>query len=198
MQCALVNWFVTYAVIEFIKTAEKRRARYCKRAAHLTMAKCAVKLLSSNRISSNTKATGDITGILDIFGKKAVQETQRAPYVLKTEWVPYSLYANSESSSSLHVKVKNVSGAPLLTSVVVDLPKNLKFDRVGMVAHNEAKLGSVAPNEEKEVRFDVSSSVSADPGTYAVEVTVYAHYGDYTHLMNSAKKLAPVNVIQAR
>jgi uncharacterized membrane protein len=138
-----------------------------------------------------------MAGIFNIFGKRDVSTdlTKNSPYKLSTELVPYKLYANKSSTASLMVRVKNVTNEILMTSVVAELPSQLGFDELGMSKQREIRLGELAPNEEKEVRFDVFSGVSSDPGEYTMMLTAIAHYRDYGHVINAVKKRTALNVI---
>ncbi len=115
--------------------------------------------------------------------------------MVKGEWVPYHLKANTSSTASLALSIKNVAREPLLTSVTVSLPKGLKFDKAGAVKSSEVRLGTIDPGLTKETMFDVMGDVSTGAGTYVVELTVYAHYGDYAHVMNSVRKNVHINVV---
>ena len=46
------------------------------------------------------------------FGKKNVSEdlTKKSPYRIMTEWMPYKLYSGKKSTSSLTIKLKNMTG----------------------------------------------------------------------------------------
>ena len=136
-------------------------------------------------------------GIFNIFGKKDVSSAliSNTPYRISTEWVPYKLYANRQNSVSLMVKVKNLTGEILLTSVVAELPKQLGFDEMRVAKERELRLGKMAPNEEKEIRFEVFSGITSDPGDYTVTVTTIAHYMDYGHVINAVKKRTTVSVV---
>ncbi|MDE1856227.1 MAG: hypothetical protein KGH49_03265, partial [Candidatus Micrarchaeota archaeon] len=65
----------------------------------------------------------------ELFGKKNVSQeiAKPSPYRILTEFVPYKLYANRKTSSTLSIKLKNMTTEPLMTSVVVKLPKQLAF-----------------------------------------------------------------------
>lgn len=135
---------------------------------------------------------------MDIFGvfkKKTDQAGAKLPYLVMTEWMPYRLYANQKGSASLMVKIKNVTNDTLLSSVSVELPKNLGFDPTSMSKLKEVKLGNIAPNEQKELHFDVYNSVGADKGKYSVDLTVMSHYRDYGHIIDSVKKPSPIEVV---
>ena len=136
-------------------------------------------------------------GIFNLFGKKDVVTdlTKQSPFKLATEWIPYRLYANRKSNSMLIVRVKNMTQEVLLTSVVAELPKQLGFGAVALTKEQEMRLGEVAPDEEKEVRFDVYSTLNSDPGEYTLNLTAIAHYRDYGHVINAVKKRVTVEVV---
>jgi len=138
-----------------------------------------------------------MVGIFNIFGKRDASNDlmKSPPYRLSTELVPYKLYANKSSSASLMVKVKNMTGEVLLTSVVAELPGQLGFDEVGVSKQREIRVGEIAPHDEKEVRFDVYGSVTSDPGEYTIILTAIAHYRDYGHVINAVKKRSTLNVV---
>jgi len=138
-----------------------------------------------------------MAGIFNIFGKRDVSDdlTKNAPYRISTEMVPYKLYANKSSSASLMVRVKNVSKEILLTSVVAELPTQLGFDEVGVSKQRELRVGELAPQEEKEVRFDLFSGINSDKGEYTLNLTAIAHYRDYGHVINAVKKRTTLNVV---
>ena len=109
--------------------------------------------------------------------------------------MPYKLYANRSSSASLMVKIKNMTGEVLLTSVVAELPSQLGFDEVGVSKQREIRVGEIAPHDEKEVRFEVFGSVTSDPGEYTILLTAIAHYRDYGHVINAVKKRSTLSVV---
>lgn len=136
-------------------------------------------------------------GIFNLFGKKDVVTdlTKPSPFKVATEWVPYKLYANRKSNSMLIVKLKNMTQEVLLTSVVAEVPKQLGFGAVGLSKEQEQRLGDIAPGEEKEIRFDVYSSLNSDPGEYTLNLTAIAHYRDYGHVINAVKKRVTIEVV---
>lgn len=136
-------------------------------------------------------------GIFNIFGKRDVSAdiTKNVPFRLSTELVPYRLYANRNSSASLIVRVKNMTSEVLLTSVVLELPNQLGFDQVGMSKQREIRIGEVAPQDEKEVKFEVFGTAKSNPGEYTTTLTAIAHYRDYGHVLNAVKKRTTINVV---
>ena len=134
--------------------------------------------------------------ISDLFGKKRVEDIQKStPFRIMTEFVPYKMYANRKSSSSLNIKLKNLTSEPLMTSVVVELPKQLSFDQMGLTKEKELRLGDITPEEEKQSRVDIYSDVGTEKGEYTITVTALAHYRDYGHVLNAIKKRTSVEVV---
>jgi len=135
--------------------------------------------------------------IFNIFGKKDSSSDlmKSLPYKLFYEWVPYKLYSDRKSSSSLFLRVRNLTKDILLTSIVVELPKQLSFDEIGVSKEREVRLGELQPNEEKEARIDVFNGMNADPGDYTVLLTAIAHYRDYGHVINALKKRTTISVV---
>lgn len=136
-------------------------------------------------------------GIFNIFGKKDVASdlAKPSPYKLSTEWIPYKLYSHKKSSAMLIIRLKNQTQEVLLTSVVAELPKTLGFDVINVAKEREARLGNVAPGDEKELRFEVFSGLNSDPGEYTLNLTAIAHYRDYGHVINAVKKRVTVEVV---
>ncbi len=136
-------------------------------------------------------------GIFNLFGKKDVgsELTTGSPFKLSTEWVPYKLYASRNSSSTLVVRVRNTTGEVLLTSLVAELPKQLAFEAMGITKEREIRVGELAPNVERELKFEVYSGLGTDPGEYTLNLTAIAHYRDYGHVINAVKKRVTVGVV---
>lgn len=136
--------------------------------------------------------------IFNIFGKKDVgsELSKTSPFKIATEWVPYKLYANRKSSSTLYVRVKNNTNEVLLTSVIIELPDRLGFDDIGLQKQREIRVGDLAPAEEKELKFGVYNGVDADSGEYTVTLTAIAHYRDYGHILNAIKKRTTVDIVE--
>jgi len=132
---------------------------------------------------------------LNIFGRKENKEEYKLPYRITTEWIPYKLYANQRSSSTLHVKIKNTTKEPLLTSLAVQLPDNLGFDAIALSRYKLEKIGEIAPDEEKEVDIPVYNSANADRGEYTVTIVATAHYRNYEYVINALRKSSTVQVV---
>ncbi len=139
----------------------------------------------------------DFMKLFNLFGKKNVSDelNKAAPYRIITEFVPYKLYANRKSTTSIIVKVKNNTSEPLMTSIVVEVPKQLSMDEMGLLKSKEIRVGDIAPNEEKELRADVYSGPGTEKGEYTISVTAFAHYRDYGHVLNAMKKRTSIEVV---
>ncbi len=134
-------------------------------------------------------------GLFNLFGKKDVSElVNNSPFRLATVWVPYTLYANKNGSTTLNVKIKNVTEEPLLTSLVVELPPSLGFEKTGLSKQREVRIGELAAGEEREVGVEVFGGMKSDPGEYTVVLTAMAHYRDYGHVINAVKKRTSLKV----
>ncbi len=136
-------------------------------------------------------------GLLDLFGKKDVTADlgARFPYYMKTEFVPYKLRSLERSSSALIVTVRNLTGEPVMGSVVISVPRQLSVDSTGLSREKEIRFGSLLPNEQREARFEVFSDVKTDKGEYTITVTAFVHYRDYAHILNSMRKRAVIEAV---
>ncbi len=136
-------------------------------------------------------------GLLDIFGKKEVSGELgvKIPFIIRTEFTPYKLKSQVRSSVALNIGLKNITGEPVLVSVVVELPKQLSFDSVGASKQKEVRLGNLANNEEKVASIDVFSGTGTDKGTYTITITAFIHYRDYAHILNEMRKRTVVEAI---
>jgi len=93
------------------------------------------------------------------------------------------------------VKVMNITKEVLLTSVVAEVPGQLGFDEMNLSKQREVRLGELQPNELKEVRIPVYSSMKSDAGEYTLTLTAIAHYRDYGHVLNMVKKRVAVEIV---
>lgn len=136
-------------------------------------------------------------GLFDLFGKKNVSSElgERFPYTMKTEFVPYKLKSRERSSSTLMVTLKNITGEPVMGSVVVSVPRQISLDQTGLSKEKEVRLGTMAPDEQKVASIDLYSDVGTDRGEYTVTVTSFVHYRDYGHILNSMRKRAVVEAV---
>ncbi len=129
-------------------------------------------------------------GLLDMFGKKDVSAGlgARFPYSIRTEFVPYRLRSVEKSSTTIFIRLKNLTGEAVMGSVVVSVPKQLSVDSTGLSNEKEVRLGMLAPGEERESRIEIYGDVRTEKGEYTVTVTSFVHYRDYAHILNSMRK----------
>ncbi len=136
-------------------------------------------------------------GIMDLFGKKDVSDdlTKKIPYVMRYRFNPYRLVANRNNSVRLMLTVKNATGEPLMTSVVLKVSKGLGFDESCLGQVREIRFGNVGPKEEKELDVEIFGKLQTQPGEYKVLVTAFSHYRDYAHILNSESKKIGLRVV---
>lgn len=136
-------------------------------------------------------------GIFDLFGKKDVAEDlqKQVPYMIKTEFVPFRLKANSRSSTTLMLNLKNLTSAPVISSIVIELPDRLSLDQTGLQKAKELRLGTLGPNEAKDAKIEIYSGPGTDKGEYTISITAFIHYRDYAHVLNAMKKRNVLQVI---
>lgn len=119
----------------------------------------------------------------------------RRHLICQRNFFPYKLQSKKSSSATLIVKVKNVTKEVLLTSIVVEAPNQLGFDEMIMAKQRELRIGEMQPEESKEVKFPLYSSLKSDPGEYTLSLTAIAHYRDYGHVLNAVKKRVAVEIV---
>ncbi|MGC8479412.1 MAG: hypothetical protein ACP5M9_01960 [Candidatus Micrarchaeia archaeon] len=135
--------------------------------------------------------------LFDLFGKKDVSSdiSKKLPFMLTTEFVPYRLKSREKNNCTLNIKVKNLMNEAVLSSVVIELPKQLSFDSMGMSKQKEIKIGNMAPNEEKYNYVEIYGGVGTDKGSYTITLTAFVHYRDYAHIINEMRKRVILEVL---
>jgi uncharacterized membrane protein len=128
--------------------------------------------------------------LFDIFGKKDVGEEliKKVPYGMKLNFHPYRLNANKMESVLMIIELKNLKEEVLLTSVIVQLPKNLGFDQTALSNAREIRLGEIKPGEEKVIKVELWGNPRTDAGDYTIDVTAICHYRNYGYMLNAEKK----------
>ncbi|MEM0200976.1 MAG: hypothetical protein QXD23_01060 [Candidatus Micrarchaeaceae archaeon] len=136
-------------------------------------------------------------GLFDLFGKKDVSQdvTKTLPFMLVTEFVPYKIKSREKNNCSLNIKIKNLTKEPVLSSIVIEVPKQLSFDAMGISKQKEVKIGNLGPNEEKISSIDIHGGVGTDKGSYTITITAFVHYRDYAHVINEMRKRTILEVI---
>jgi len=138
-------------------------------------------------------------GILDLFGKKDVGKALVGgiPYALRLRFRPIRLSIKEKAPVDLLVDIKNLRDEePLLTSVVVQVPKALGLDSIGLNTTREIRLGYMKPKEDKQLTIEIYSSARAKEGIFPVQVTAFCHYRDYSHILNYERKRIELRVVQ--
>ncbi|VVC02550.1 Uncharacterised protein [Candidatus Burarchaeum australiense] len=136
-------------------------------------------------------------GLLEMFGKKDVGNSliRQIPYALKLRFAPYRLSLKDKGPVDLIVDIENLRDEePLLTSVVIRVPKALGLDSMGLNQMREIRMGYLKPKETKSLRIELYPSARTKPGLYPVLVTAFCHYRDYSHILNSEKKRIELRV----
>lgn len=105
------------------------------------------------------------------------------------------LMGRSQSSVELLLALQNVSEKPQICSVVIELPKSLGFDGVGLHKTKELRLGALDAKVRKDMAVSIHGSSMTQPGLYRLKLTVYSHYRDYTHVLNSVSKTLELRVV---
>lgn len=136
-------------------------------------------------------------GIFDLFGKKDVSTSlkKQLPFSITTEFVPYKLRANNRGTATLIIGLKNTTGEPVMSSVVVEVPGRISLDTTGLSKEKEVRLGMLAPNEGREAKVEIFSKPDTDKGEYTVTITAFIHYRDYAHVLNAMKKRTTIEAV---
>jgi len=137
-------------------------------------------------------------GILDsLFGKSDsdLSAPKGSPFAVSTSFRPMRLMGRSQSSVELLLALQNVSEKPQICSVVIELPKSLGFDGVGLHKTKELRLGALDAKVRKDMAVSIHGSSMTQPGLYRLKLTVYSHYRDYTHVLNSVSKTLELRVV---
>src|SRR3989344_868477 len=136
-------------------------------------------------------------GILEMFGKKDVGDAliRKIPYSLKARFNPYRLSLRDKGPVDLLIDLENLRDEePLLTSVVIRVPKQLGLDSMGLNQMREIRLGYLKPEEIKKPRIEIYPTARTKPAIYPILLTAFCHYRDYSHILNSEKKRIELRV----
>jgi hypothetical protein len=137
-------------------------------------------------------------GILDnLFGSAPQMGAapKGSPFSLSTSFRPMRLAGRSSNSVDLLLNLQNVSSTPQVCSVVVELPKALGFDGVGLHKTKELRLGTLDSAARKDFAVPIHANSQTLPGLYRLKLTVYSHYRDYAHVLNSVSKILELRVV---
>ena len=131
-------------------------------------------------------------GLFDLFGKKPV--SSEFQYSLECNVHPIRLPAFKEDYVALDIALQNTSDQPLLTSLVLAVPKTIGFDRTALQQEHETRLGEMQPGERKALSFRIWSTQRTRPGTYPLRVYAVSNYRDYGHILNEIRKTVDLRV----
>ena len=137
-------------------------------------------------------------GLLELFGKKDIGASlvRKIPYGLKMRFNPYRLSITNKNPVDLVIDLENLRDEePLLTSIVIRVPKSLGLDSMGLNQMREIRMGYLRPRESKQLHIEVHQTARTKPDTFPVLVTAFSHYRDYSHVLNSQKKRLDLRVI---
>ena len=136
-------------------------------------------------------------GLFDgIFGgSKPAAAQGGSPFSVSTSLRPMRLASRSSNSIDLLINLHNTSGTPQMCSIVVELPKSLGFDSVGLHKTKELRIGTLDADAKKDLAVSVFASSQTPPGLYQLKLSVYSHYRDYAHVLNSVSKTLELRVV---
>jgi len=133
-------------------------------------------------------------GLLELFGKKEVPGAAGF-YSLQCDLHPYRLPAHKSDFVELEVKIQNVFGKELLTSLVVVAPKLVGFDQSALSQEREIRLGTLQPMEMRHMTIRLWGTPRTPPGNYPVRVYALSHYRDYGYVLGEVKKTVDLRAV---
>lgn len=131
-------------------------------------------------------------GLFDLFGKK--QADPRAPFTLRAELHPYRIPANTADYVDLEITVGNNTSDEVLSSVVISVPKGIGFEQSAISQQRELRLGYLLPSEQKALKVRLYGTNRTNKGQYPVQIYTIAHYKDYGHVLNEARRVIQLRV----
>ncbi|MEM0437741.1 MAG: hypothetical protein QXU54_00395 [Candidatus Micrarchaeia archaeon] len=117
------------------------------------------------------------------------------PYDLKVELSPLRLKKGDERPVTMKIRVKNLEQQENLTSILVEIPSTVGFDKTGFVSRKEIRVGNIAPNEEKVFDVDLFSHQKTNTGSYVIRVIANKHYRGYSHVFANAVKEVTLRIV---
>ncbi|MEM2174534.1 MAG: hypothetical protein QXI58_02790 [Candidatus Micrarchaeia archaeon] len=120
-----------------------------------------------------------------MFGEK---KKSKLPFEIR-------LASHKQDSSTLFIKIKNLQEDSCLTSINLVCEKGIGVDQSCITNSKEVRLGFLKPNEEREVKIPIYSSVTTEPGNYKIVVSAISHYRTYDYVGNEMKVEEIVRVI---
>jgi uncharacterized membrane protein len=117
------------------------------------------------------------------------------PYDVKIEFSPLRMKKGDERPTHMLINVKNLDKEENLTSVVIEIPREMGFDKIGTVSRKEIRIGTLKPNENKDFKIELFPNHRAEQGTYDVKVKANKHYRGYSHIINTAEKNISLRIV---
>ena len=111
-----------------------------------------------------------------------------APYELKISFSPLRLSRDDNKPVEMSISLRNLRSEDSLTSVVIEIPDAIGFDRTAFVKKKELRIGKMAPSESKDLIIELYPKQKAQPGTYPIKVSVSRHYKGYSYVLDSVDK----------
>jgi uncharacterized membrane protein len=119
------------------------------------------------------------------------------PFKIAHSFNPLRLKAHKDSKLAMSVTVRNTSGSRHLVSVDLELPKGNRvgFDVNSTQKHHEERMGEVGPGEGRNFSVSVYGGPMTKPGDVPVKITAYAHYLNYSKVLEQVSKTVKLRVI---
>ncbi len=118
-----------------------------------------------------------------------------APYEVKISFSPLRLRRDDDKPVEMSVYLKNLRSEDALTSLVVEIPDPIGFDRTAFVKRKELRIGKLAPGESKTFVVELYPKQKAQPGTYPIKVSASRHYKGYTYVLDYVDKEVSLRVV---
>lgn len=117
------------------------------------------------------------------------------PYDVKIEFSPLRMKKGDEKPTQMLINVRNMEKEDNLTSVVIEIPKEMGFDRTGAVNRKEIRIGTLKYNEEKNFQIELYPNYRAESGTYEVAIKANKHYRGYSHIIDTSQKTISLRIV---
>ncbi len=117
------------------------------------------------------------------------------PYDVKIEFSPLRMKKGDERPTQMLINVKNIDKEENLTSVVIEIPREMGFDKTGAVSRKEIRIGTLKPKDQKEFTIELYSNHRAEQGAYDIKVKANKHYRGYSHILDSAEKNIVLRIV---
>src|SRR3989338_5320071 len=124
-------------------------------------------------------------------------EPSGRPFKVSLGFSPLRLGAMKDNKVNLVVRITNISGDEQLVSIDAALPRNhlIGFDPTCINKNIEKKLGKLQANDTTEIVLSIWGNNQSKEGNYPIQVTVYAHYLDYSKVLGSVRKNVSLRVV---